>query len=627
VTDKIIRVKIDAGDSAAQINQLDKSMIGLGTSADKTTAEINQLNQINTQTTKTAQAVNQALGGTSQGLAGFGRQAGQAGIQLQQFVGQVQGGVSPLVALSQQAADLGYVLGFPLLGAVVGIAAAIGGPLISSFITAGDESDKLKDKLDDLQKKLADLDAESKKAFTQVELGKLNVEYDKQLEKIQALRQESARLTDELKNASGPAQERLATQLTAVGEATRKAEKELKTIKTTIDDTSRTINESLVDGQNNAIDKTANLTQQLELQQIALKQGELAALLQAAAIQTGADSVENLDAKIKSLIISNYELEQAQKAQKESQAALTAEINAEAAAWAKQSEQDQRNAERARRDQERIDQRLANMRLETQTMASEAALQKAVRDEAFTQEEADLAARTSARLLAATTEYQQLMELDNISNAQKIEAKIAYEEQIAAINAEYAQRGYDLEVSRQMMATETAQRIRDANLQAMSSGVSILETFLGRSNAIVKAARIAMGAYQAFSIYASSTAAAAAALAPPPLGLGPIAGAGLAASIKTAGSVSAAAVLASSVASTFSGGGGSASFGGGSIATSAPTLPTTPQAAAQVGSFEISGLSALTDELRRRDPDEQLPVAFVRRIVASLESVQRLQGA
>lgn len=627
MTDKIIRVKIDAGDSAAQINQLDKSMVGLGTSADKTTAEINQLNQINTQTTKTAQAVNQALGGTSQGLAGFGRQAGQAGIQLQQFVGQVQGGVSPLVALSQQAADLGYVLGFPLLGAVVGIAAAIGGPLISSFITAGNESDNLKDKLDDLQKKIADLDAESKKAFTQVELGKLNVAYDKQLEKIQALRQESARLTDELKNASGPAQERLAAQLTAVGEATRKAEKELKTIKTTIDDTGRTINESLVDGQNNAVDKTANLTQQLELQQIALKQGELAALLQAAAIQTGADSVENLDAKIKALIISNYELEQAQKAQKESQAALTAEINAEAAAWAKQGEQEQRNAERARRDQERIDQRLANMRLETQTMASEAALQKAVRDEVFTQEEADLAARTSARLLAATTEYQQLMELDNISNAQKIEAKIAYEEQIAAINAEYAQRGYDLEVSRQMMATETAQRIRDANLQAMSSGVSILETFLGRSNAIVKAARIAMGAYQAFSIYASSTAAAAAALAPPPLGLGPIAGAGLAASIKTAGSVSAAAVLASSVASTFSGGGGSASFGGGSIATSAPTLPTTPQAAAQVGSFEISGLSALTDELRRRDPDEQLPVAFVRRIVASLESVQRLQGA
>ncbi len=683
MTDKIIRVKIDAGDSAAQINQLDKSMVGLGADADKAVSSLNSAGKtiqafgvrlseadialgrfidkngrvheatgqfvsgflasgqavkdfaaqvtaaggVNTKLTETAKGVKDALGGTSQGLAGFGRQAGQAGIQLQQFVGQVQGGVSPLVALSQQAADLGYVLGFPLLGAVVGIAAAVGGPLISSFITAGDESDKLKDKLDDLQKKIADLDAESKKAFTQVELGKLNTEYDKQREKVDALRQEAARMNEELKNASGPAQERLAVRLTNTNQAIADGEKKLKDYSTQMDAVSKVINESLADGQNNAIDKTANLTQQLELQQIALKQGELAALLQAAAIQTGADSVENLDAKIKALIISNYELEQAQKAQKESQAALTAEINAEAAAWAKQGEQEQRNAERARRDQERIDQRLANMRLETQTMASEAALQKAVRDEVFTQEEADLAARTSARLLAATTEYQQLMELDNISNAQKIEAKIAYEEQIAAINAEYAQRGYDLEVSRQMMATETAQRIRDANLQAMSSGVSILETFLGRSNAIVKAARIAMGAYQAFSIYASSTAAAAAALAPPPLGLGPIAGAGLAASIKTAGSVSAAAVLASSVASTFSGGGGSASFGGGSIATSAPTLPTTPQAAAQVGSFEISGLSALTDELRRRDPDEQLPVAFVRRIVASLDSVQRLQGA
>jgi len=605
VTDKIIRVKIDAGDSAAQINQLDKSMVGLGTSADKTTAEINQLNQINTQTTKTAQAVNQALGGTSQGLAGFGRQAGQAGIQLQQFVGQVQGGVSPLVALSQQAADLGYVLGFPLLGAVVGIAAAIGGPLISSFITAGDESDKLKDKLDDLQKKIADLDSESKKAFTQVELGKLNTEYDKQLEKIQALRQESARLTDELKNASGPAQERLATQLTAVGEATRKAEKELKTIKTTIDDTSRTINESLVDGQNNAIDKTANLTQQLELQQIALKQGELAALLQAAAIQTGADSVENLDAKIKALIISNYELEQAQKAQKESQAALTAEINAEAAAWAKQSEQDQRNAERARRDQERIDQRLANMRLETQTMASETELQRGVMEGRFTEEQARLAQETAYRIMAATNEYQQLLEIDNISNEQRLAAEQSYQDRLYAINESAAQK------KKQLQEYESKTRLMQMgqlgnSLMSLGQGQSksIFETGkkLALAQAVVALPAAVMESYKNGGGY--------------PWGLAPAA-AMLATGLKNIQSIK---------STSFDGGGGGASVGS-AAAMSTPTLPTTPQAAPNVGAFEIRGLTQLSDQLSRLDNDEVLPVSFTKRLVASLDSVQRLQGA
>lgn len=79
------------------------------------------------------------------------------------------------------------------------------------------------------------------------------------------------------------------------------------------------------------------------------------------------------------------------------------------------------------------------------------------------------------------------------------------------------------------------------------------------------------------------------------------------------------------------GGGGSASAFVGSGASSGgaslPTLPTTPQSAPQVGAFEVLGLSALTDELKKRDPDEVLPIGYTQRILASLESVQRLQGA
>ena len=46
-------------------------------------------------------------------VSGIGRSAGMAGIQLQQFVGQVQGGQSAMLALSQQSADLGFVHGAP----------------------------------------------------------------------------------------------------------------------------------------------------------------------------------------------------------------------------------------------------------------------------------------------------------------------------------------------------------------------------------------------------------------------------------------------------------------------------------------------------------------------------------
>jgi len=74
----------------------------------------------------------------SNGLSGIGRGAGQAGIQMQQFIGQVQGGQSVMLALSQQSADLGFVLGAPLLGAVVGISASLIGMLLPNLMKTTD---------------------------------------------------------------------------------------------------------------------------------------------------------------------------------------------------------------------------------------------------------------------------------------------------------------------------------------------------------------------------------------------------------------------------------------------------------------------------------------------------------
>ena len=89
-------------------------------------------------------------------MGGMGRSAGQASIQLQQFTGQVSGGVNPLIAFSQQAADLGIVMGAPLLGSIVGIGAAIGVVLLPELF-------KSTSAIEDLEKAIEALNSVAKK--------------------------------------------------------------------------------------------------------------------------------------------------------------------------------------------------------------------------------------------------------------------------------------------------------------------------------------------------------------------------------------------------------------------------------------------------------------------------------
>lgn len=90
-------------------------------------------NSVNKDVTKSAGAVNRAL--TSN--------LGQAGIQVQQFVGQLQGGQSAMVALAQQSADLGIVLGAPLIGVVVSLAAVLAGTLAPAIFGSVSNIEKL----------------------------------------------------------------------------------------------------------------------------------------------------------------------------------------------------------------------------------------------------------------------------------------------------------------------------------------------------------------------------------------------------------------------------------------------------------------------------------------------------
>ena len=103
-----------------------------------------EIDQVGASAKKTA---SQAKGITNS-IHGVGRSAGQAGIQMQQFIGQIQGGVNPMVALSQQGADLGFVLGVPLLGAIIGIGASLAGMFIPSLMDSSDATKDLRKEID-----------------------------------------------------------------------------------------------------------------------------------------------------------------------------------------------------------------------------------------------------------------------------------------------------------------------------------------------------------------------------------------------------------------------------------------------------------------------------------------------
>jgi hypothetical protein len=81
----------------------------------------------------------------------MGRKAGMAGIQIEQFVGSVQGGQDAMRAFSFQATDMGIVLGVPLVGAAIGLTTALVSALMPALLNSGKEVDSLKEKLIELQ--------------------------------------------------------------------------------------------------------------------------------------------------------------------------------------------------------------------------------------------------------------------------------------------------------------------------------------------------------------------------------------------------------------------------------------------------------------------------------------------
>lgn len=129
-------------------NQVNKILSEIESSLD---ANIAQFKKMDTQVSATAQGVNQSV----RSFGGFQNALRQSGYQIQDFIVQVQGGQSALVALSQQGSQLLGVFGTG--GAVAGALLTLGTVIVGFLIAGMDNASVSTKALTDSQKRLADI--------------------------------------------------------------------------------------------------------------------------------------------------------------------------------------------------------------------------------------------------------------------------------------------------------------------------------------------------------------------------------------------------------------------------------------------------------------------------------------
>lgn len=287
-------------------------------------------NTLNTKVSKSSNAVNKAM-------AGMGRGAGQAGIQFQQFIGQVQGGQSVMLALSQQSADLGFVLGAPLLGAVVGISASLVGMLLPALFDSGKAVDELTEKMEEWKKSIG-LTQEQINFLTEEEV-KANTERAKSIaghtKEISAIKQQIAnqKIALETFDLTDKARKKMLKAQDDSNKALDKAQALLQGETQAIVDSAKKI-----DGYNASLNKGTEETKKqqeavaalkstiesqlisLEQQSMALENGEEAAFRWASAQRLGMKEGELFEESVDKRITALFRLKAAQDATKQEEA-------------------------------------------------------------------------------------------------------------------------------------------------------------------------------------------------------------------------------------------------------------------------------------------------------------------
>lgn len=251
--------------------------------------------------TKTAKSV-------KTGMAGMGRSTGQVGIQIQQLVGQIQGGQNAFQAFGAQAADIGIVMGAPLIGVVAAFAAAIAGTLAPALFNGKTELEEFTEAIEKFKTGLSETDKLSKDTFSQLEIAKLNTEIY-QVE--QGIKKMEKSLVDLSKQA--PSQT-VTSQIIGTAAQISKAEDKLDSLTKKRDALfDVALNEKELKDVADITDANDKLSDSLTRQIIALEQGEKAAMQYAIAQQLQLKAGEQIPEAIQAQIDKVFELKAAQK--------------------------------------------------------------------------------------------------------------------------------------------------------------------------------------------------------------------------------------------------------------------------------------------------------------------------
>lgn len=160
-------IKVDS----RQVVQADDALDDLADSASRAETEVEDFGNAAQKAGKKTKNLNKNAKDAKTNMGGMSRQAGQAGIQIQQLVGQIQGGTSAFTALSQQGADLGIVLGAPLLGVIGSLSAVLVGTLVSAFSRTEAEGEDLAEQIRELSNEFRNL-TEAQAQFLTLNLNK-----------------------------------------------------------------------------------------------------------------------------------------------------------------------------------------------------------------------------------------------------------------------------------------------------------------------------------------------------------------------------------------------------------------------------------------------------------------------
>ena len=494
-----------------------------------------------------------------EGLGNMGRKAGAAGIQIQQLVGQIQGGQNVFNALSAQAADLGIVLGAPLVGAVAGLGAAFAGVLLPSLFETENKTQDLIDKLRELAE-IQVLSAEEAKLLAQEEKNKKDEIYgniqatEKQIAADKkALKSEQDRLT--LIGQTQWARSRIGKTIRELNESIVEEEAKLKDLNNQYDKSREALDlyNSMVDGSieqtNKQAEEVNNLVAAIQAQAEAIGKTDRELAIKAAT-EAGAneEQIKSINLAYDAIEADEARAESARRAAQAQRESIKAQAEAQRNYEALLDEifQNQKNREEEER------QRKEGISSNIDTLREELMSEEQLRADHFLTRGEQLREALEADLITK----QEFDALDKERVTQHQQWLIDKERESAEARSAIEKRHQDV-----------VRSFRNAGIQ---NAIGLLDVFAGESRAAAIAA-IALSKGLALAQNTQNTLVAQTrALAE----LGPIAGPPVAAKIGTYGAINAALIAATGLAQA-------ANLGGGASSGGLPAVNTTNNQSAQ----------------------------------------------